>query len=134
MLCTTREHNMELKLYMNELEGLSESEMIERVASEFSIKKETLLGFEFMIADINYEDYSGNAYFLIKDRETGSLFEVSGSHCSCMGFEDQWELSPTTLTYLTSKHYAYANRHPELTLWLNKVFNIVLADSIVGLN
>lgn len=49
-------------------------------------------------------DSSG--WFLIQDRQTGELFEVHGSHCSCYGFEGKFKPEPTTLEYLKSENFS----------------------------
>jgi hypothetical protein len=55
-------------------------------------KNETIL-----FATYTYEDYSGYAWVLFYDEEKKKLFEVNGSHCSCMGLEGQWEPEETNL-------------------------------------
>ncbi len=55
----------------------------------------------FLYAAYDCEDYSGDAHVIfIKD---GCLYEVNGSHCSCMGLEDQWSPEETTVTALLSR-------------------------------
>jgi hypothetical protein len=68
---------------------------IEGMMSDFSISEKELEGVTVIHADYTYEDYSGSAYVLfVKD---GRYYEVHGSHCSCMGLEEQWE--PEECTY-----------------------------------
>lgn len=38
--------------------------------------------------------YDGSAFTLFRDKQ-GRLMECNGSHCSCMGLEDQWKPEPT---------------------------------------
>src|SRR5687768_16277755 len=56
---------------------------------------------EVLIAYESVGDYGcdSSSYFLFKDGE-GNLFEIHGSHCSCYGFEGQFELEPTTIKAL----------------------------------
>lgn len=42
--------------------------------------------------------YSGSAVVIF--RRDDKLFEVHGSHCSCMGLEEQWEPEETTIEAL----------------------------------
>lgn len=49
---------------------------------------------EILLAWYEYEDYSGSAYVLFRDK--GELYEVESSHCSCHGNEGQWEPGRTT--------------------------------------
>jgi hypothetical protein len=51
-----------------------------------------------LFASYECEAYEGSAYVLYE--ENGKLFEVHGSHCSCMGLEGQWEPEETTLDSL----------------------------------
>ena len=41
-----------------------------------------------------------SAFFLLKDKTDGKMFEVHGSHCSCFGFEGQLQLEETTIEAL----------------------------------
>lgn len=47
--------------------------------------------FKVLYADYDYEDYSGYATVLWRN-EDGSFGLVNGSHCSCYGLEDQWDV------------------------------------------
>ena len=58
-------------------------------------KNETIL-----FATYEVEGYEGSAWVLFYDEEKKKLFEVNGSHCSCMGLEGQWEPEETTLEAL----------------------------------
>lgn len=94
------------RLFLSELEGLTEEQVIEQVACEFSVQKELVSCYEFYIASIEFDYYDGNAYFLMKHRETGDFYEVEGGHCSCYGFEDQWEPKIAPKAYLGSDKYS----------------------------
>ncbi|AXF53012.1 MAG: hypothetical protein [Caudoviricetes sp.] len=39
-----------------------------------------------------YEDYSGYGWLVGYDTEQQMFFTNSGSHCSCYGLEDQWDI------------------------------------------
>lgn len=49
------------------------------------------------------EGYEGAALVLFSER--GRLWEVNGSHCSCMGLEGQWEPEATTLEALKLRRF-----------------------------
>ena len=38
-----------------------------------------------------------SSYFLTKDKNSAKLFEIHGSHCSCHGFENQFDLEEMTV-------------------------------------
>jgi len=46
-----------------------------------------------------------SSYFLLRNKKTKKLYEASGSHCSCYGFEGQWDLQETSLKYLQSEKF-----------------------------
>jgi hypothetical protein len=50
-------------------------------------------GWRILYAGYECESYEGDAFVLLRDAE-GNLYSVSGSHCSCMGLENQWDPSP----------------------------------------
>lgn len=56
---------------------------------------------EILYAHYDYEDYSGAAFVLCK--QNGILYDVYGSHCSCYGLEDQWDIKPTSVDFLLSQ-------------------------------
>jgi len=44
-----------------------------------------------------------SSFFVFKNKETGMLYEMHGSHCSCYGFEGQFRLEETTIEALKSR-------------------------------
>ena len=46
---------------------------------------------DIIAAFYRYEDYSGYAFVVYRDKRDGKVYEVNGSHCSCYGLEGQWE-------------------------------------------
>ena len=51
-----------------------------------------------LFASYGYANYSGDAFVLFE--KEGKLFEVNGSHCSCMGLEGQFDPEETTIDAL----------------------------------
>jgi hypothetical protein len=66
--------------------------------------------FEVLIVYGNEEEYEGRGWMLLRDNN-GLLYEVNGSHCSCMGFEGQFNPKRTTRMYLRSEHFPYRRNH-----------------------
>lgn len=60
--------------------------------------------FQLLIAYEHVGDYGcdSSSWFLMRETTTGRLFEFSGSHCSCYGFEGQYEPEVTSFDYLNS--------------------------------
>jgi hypothetical protein len=73
------------------------------VGSEFST--DDAKDEEILFAWYEYEDYSGDAFVLL--RRDGVLYEVNGGHCSCYGLEGQWELEATTWEALAMRPPRY---------------------------
>lgn len=64
-------------------------------------------GINILFASYGQDNYTGDAWVLFE--KDGQLFEVNGSHCSCMGLEDQWKPEPVILgelkTRLSGNHF-----------------------------
>jgi hypothetical protein len=81
-------------------------------------REDFLDGYEVLLAYYSYEEYTGEAFVLL--RKDGKLYEVNGSHCSCYGLEGQWEPEETTVASLThrldngqlGKGYGYGDEGP----------------------
>lgn len=56
-----------------------------------------------------YENYEGNAKFLLIEPSNGKFYEIYGSHCSCYGFEGQFDPKECPIEYLAKgKQWAEA--------------------------
>jgi hypothetical protein len=67
---------------------------------EFQLTPADVEGWDVLFALYDAQDYEGEAWVLL--RHEGELYTVHGSHCSCMGLEDQWK--PEAETVLTLAH------------------------------
>lgn len=77
-------------IFLNDWDFNNEKDSIKQLMSDFEIKESDLEGIEILLASYVYEDYNGDAFVLLK--KGGKLFEINGSHCSCYGLEDQWDM------------------------------------------
>jgi len=78
-----------MSIYMGEWSGPAD------LASDFDIdESEIAIAGEILLASYDREEYTGRAFVLL--RQNGLLYEVNGSHCSCMGLEGTWEPEETT--------------------------------------
>lgn len=75
------------------------------IAREFQIDESELEGYKILFAAYKYEDYSGSALVILS--KDGKLFEVNGSHCSCMGLEGQWSPEETSLEVIRMRDLSY---------------------------
>lgn len=113
-----------INLYLADLKGLTEDEVKQHISNNYAgtvsghdygepsekDKQEllSLLG-EYNIV-IAYESVGNwgcdsSSWFLLRHKNTGVYYEFSGSHCSCYGFEGQFELNETPLEYLKSDKF-----------------------------
>ena len=63
--------------------------------------------YNILVAYESVGDYGwdSSSWFLLKNKTSGEYFEFCGGHCSCYGFEGQFELEETSLEYLKSSRW-----------------------------
>lgn len=66
-----------------------------------------LEGRDILVVGAQYDSYEGVGFFLLRDRATGKFYEVHGGHCSCNGFEGQFNPEECTLDYLLSEKFSF---------------------------
>lgn len=92
----------------------------EDVLRNFNVDESALEGGEILMAWYGYGSYDGEAFVLV--RKDGKFFEVYGSHCSCYGLEDQWELEETNITALAMKNFGdYSSESDTATIRLHEI-------------
>jgi hypothetical protein len=64
------------------------------VIEEYKAPADALDGAVVLLAWYGYGDYCGESLVVFK--KDGKLWEVNGSHCSCMGLEEQWKPEETS--------------------------------------
>lgn len=75
---------------------------LEEMCNDFCISPSSLEGVKVIYASYETPAYEGSAFVVfIKD---GKLYEVNGSHCSCMGLEDQWKPEETLVNALLERN------------------------------
>jgi len=96
-------------LALEDLKSLTEDQIKEHISKNYGKEDYERNGgdpeVEIQLKDLDvliaYESVGSwgcdsSSFFLFKQKDTGKLFELSGSHCSCYGFEDQFKLEETT--------------------------------------
>ncbi len=81
-----------------------EQAVLDWLCDSWGAKPSGVAGLHVIAGSWDNADYDESAWVLLRNPD-GKLFEVSGSHCSCHGFEDQFDPAPTTLKYLLSDHF-----------------------------
>ena len=95
------------KLYLEDLSGLSEEEVKKHIVSSYGVEQEVVDKYEILVAyeSVGSWGCDSSSWILLKEKSTGLLFETHGSHCSCHGFEEQFEPEETTVEYLQSDKF-----------------------------
>jgi hypothetical protein len=77
--------------------------------ADFKTAKEIEDLYDILIAYESVGDYGcdSSSYFLLRNKQDNQLYEVGGSHCSCYGFEGQFEPTLVTLNYLKSDKFHF---------------------------
>ena len=96
------------RLYLEDLSEMKKSDLVDHISGEYDVPKAEVAKFNILIAYESVGAYGcdSSSFFLLQD-DKGNLYEVHGSHCSCYGFEGQWEPEPTTVEYLTSDKFYF---------------------------
>lgn len=93
------------KLFLEDLAGYSQKEVKAHLCSSYEIKEDVLRDKQIILAYESVGKYGcdSSAYTLFRDKTTGKLYENHGSHCSCYGFEGQWEPEEVFPEYLVKQ-------------------------------
>lgn len=94
---------MKTKLFYGEYQGLTEDAVMTDMEGAYGIERCNIDNYIILIASCNSYDYEEDSYFLLLSKIDGKLYENHASHCSCYGFEDQFEPEETNIPYLLSE-------------------------------
>ena len=91
---------------LQDLSGKTESQIKDHLAQEYSIESDAIrksnrkllndYSILFAYESVGSWGCDSSSWFLLRNKKTKALFEINGSHCSCYGFEGQFELESTT--------------------------------------
>ena len=114
------------KIYLEDLVNLTEAEVKSHIADNYAgtasgfdygdpskadmkSVEETLKGYNVVVAyeSVGSWGCDSSSYFLLRKKKTREYFEFSGSHCSCYGFEGQFDLQEAPLAYLKSDKFMF---------------------------
>ena len=89
-------------LLLEDLKSMSEDEVRAHLMGEYEAPSDLVNKLDILIAyeSVGSWGCDSSSFFLVKDKETGVLYEVHGSHCSCYGFEGQFTLEETSVDAL----------------------------------
>ena len=79
-------------LSLEDLKNYSEEYVKQHIVGHYKASQEEVDKFEISIAyeSVGSWGCDSSSFFLLRNKETSELFEVHGSHCSCYGFEGQF--------------------------------------------
>lgn len=80
-------------LKLEDLKDMPDEELISHIVSSYEVDEATVRKYEFLVAYESVGSYGcdSSSFFIMKNKETGSLAWNFGGHCSCYGFEGQFE-------------------------------------------
>ena len=101
-------------LAIEDLLGKTEAQVKEHIAYRYAddydeasakVVKDKLENLDVLVAyeSVGSWGCDSTSFFVFRDKETGILYEMHGSHCSCYGFEGQFRLEETTVEALKSR-------------------------------
>ena len=99
------------QLFLQDLEGFTDAEVRSHIQSSYDAAPHVLDNFDILIAyeSVGSWGCDSSSFFLLRNKSTNELFENHGSHCSCYGFEGQFEPDKTTIEYLTSTKFNFCS-------------------------
>lgn len=88
-------------LLLEDLKEMTEEQVKRHLQVEYEANPEQLSKLQILIGyeSVGSWGCDSSSFFLLRDEE-GKLYEVHGSHCSCYGFEGQFQLEETTVEAL----------------------------------
>lgn len=107
-------------LALGDLKGMTEDQVKDHIASEYRKEsgdypyaeevaqlRDELRGVRVLLAyeSVGSWGCDSQSFFLIE--RDGKLYENHGGHCSCYGFEGQWEPEETEIEALLRRNFSY---------------------------
>lgn len=115
-----------MKLYLEDLKEMTQKEVKNHLVENYAgdakgfdygdpnkkdkIKlKKILKNFKVIIAyeSVGSWGCDSSSFFLLERKSDKALFEIHGDHCSCFGFEGQFEPEETSKQYLKSDNFNF---------------------------
>ena len=96
-------------LFLEDLKNMTEIEVKQHIVTEYAVNEKTVDKFDILVAyeSVGHWGCDSSSYYLLRNKADGKLYEVHGSHCSCYGFEGQFEPEETSIEYLKSDRFRF---------------------------
>lgn len=95
------------QVFLADYAGWSDTQLRDHLASEWEADRSIIDKFDILLAYESVGDYGcdSSAFLILRGRKDGKLYEVHGGHCSCYGFEGQFEPEDTTAAVMAARGY-----------------------------
>ena len=90
-------------LALADFAGMDEAAIKAQIAADFEVPLSDLDGIELVVAYMSEGSGGCDSDAFIVFRKDGKLYEVNGGHCSCYGFEGQWEPEETNVAAIIQR-------------------------------
>lgn len=99
---------MKNMLSLEDLKGKTEKEILDHLVHSWEAPADVAKKFRVLVAYESVGDHGcdSSGWYLLRQVGSRQLFEVSGSHCSCYGFEGQFTPELTDRKYLKSENFS----------------------------
>lgn len=94
-------------LTLGDLKGKTDAQIRRHLVDSWKVHPSELCDMDLLVAYESVGDYGCDSSGFYVFRRRNRLYEVHGSHCSCMGFEDQWRPERTSLEYFRSTSFSF---------------------------
>ena len=87
-----------MTIKLEDYESVSDEELRKSIASSYEITEEELDKYDILLAyqSVGSWGCDSMAHLIMRRKEDDALMYNQGSHCSCYGFEDQFEPEETS--------------------------------------
>jgi hypothetical protein len=121
--------NIPQMLLLGDFHKETEDQIKKHLAKNFKLPLKEFEKYKIIVA---YEDYSyeSKSWTLVLNEENGKLYENAASHCSCHGFEDQWEPKESSFAYLTSDKFGDTCLDKDLIPSIKKFVSVYFEENI----
>ena len=98
------------RLYLEDLAGLTQEGAYKHISESYEVPIKEVRKYQVLIAyeSVGSWGCDSSSWFLLRNKEDGKLYETHGGHCSCYGFEGQFEPEETTVEYLQSPNFYFS--------------------------
>lgn len=97
------------QLFLEDLKDLDDAGVRKHLVDSYEAAQSEVEKYDVLLAyeSVGSWGCDSSSYFLLRKKDSGKLYEVRGSHCSCHGFEGQFEPEEATLEYLKSDKFSF---------------------------